>query len=173
VRPGTATPADLARTPLVAALPVRPGTYRLRAAAIEASGRAGVVDGDVHAALLDAPPVRLSGLLLGVPAGGSVTPRLLFTNEPVVVGYLEVSGAPENRTITVDLALAATETGPAIVSSRARMPVAGRASPLPAYGGIPIAALPPGEKAKFGLMREGKPIEVDITIGKRPRPPQP
>ncbi len=36
-----------------------------------------------------------------------------------------------------------------------------------------IAALPPGEKAKFGLMREGKPIAVEITIGKRPRPPQP
>jgi len=36
-----------------------------------------------------------------------------------------------------------------------------------------IAALPPGEKAKFGLIREGKPLEVEITIGKRPRPPQP
>lgn len=35
-----------------------------------------------------------------------------------------------------------------------------------------IAALPPGEKAKFGLLREGKPIEVEITIGKRPRPPR-
>ncbi len=33
-----------------------------------------------------------------------------------------------------------------------------------------IAALPPGEKAKFGLLREGKPIEVEITIGRRPRP---
>ncbi|MFN4148536.1 MAG: S1C family serine protease, partial [Rhodocyclaceae bacterium] len=35
-----------------------------------------------------------------------------------------------------------------------------------------IAALPPGEKAKFGLLREGRPLEVEITIGKRPRPPR-
>ena len=35
-----------------------------------------------------------------------------------------------------------------------------------------IAALPPGEKARFGLMREGKPLELEITIGRRPRPPQ-
>jgi serine protease DegQ len=33
-----------------------------------------------------------------------------------------------------------------------------------------IAALAPGEKSKFGLMREGKPLEVQITVGKRPRP---
>ncbi|MFN3883447.1 MAG: Do family serine endopeptidase [Rhodocyclaceae bacterium] len=35
-----------------------------------------------------------------------------------------------------------------------------------------IAALPPGEKAKFGLLREGRPIDIEITIGKRPRPPR-
>jgi Do/DeqQ family serine protease len=33
-----------------------------------------------------------------------------------------------------------------------------------------IAALAPGEKSRFGLMREGKPLEVQITVGKRPRP---
>jgi len=33
-----------------------------------------------------------------------------------------------------------------------------------------IAALAPGEQAKFGLMRAGKPLDVQITVGKRPRP---
>ncbi|MDP1654350.1 MAG: Do family serine endopeptidase [Rhodocyclaceae bacterium] len=33
-----------------------------------------------------------------------------------------------------------------------------------------IAALTPGENAKFGLSREGKPLEATISIGKRPRP---
>jgi Do/DeqQ family serine protease len=33
-----------------------------------------------------------------------------------------------------------------------------------------IAALTPGESAKFGLSREGKPLETTISIGKRPRP---
>ena len=33
-----------------------------------------------------------------------------------------------------------------------------------------IAALAPGDKAAFGLMREGKTLDVQITVGKRPRP---
>jgi len=35
-----------------------------------------------------------------------------------------------------------------------------------------IAALAPGEKAAFGLVRTGKPLEIQITVGKRPRPPR-
>ena len=33
-----------------------------------------------------------------------------------------------------------------------------------------IAALTPGEPARFGLSREGKPLELAVTIGKRPKP---
>ena len=33
-----------------------------------------------------------------------------------------------------------------------------------------IAALAPGESARFGLVRAGKPLAVMITVGKRPRP---
>jgi Do/DeqQ family serine protease len=33
-----------------------------------------------------------------------------------------------------------------------------------------IASLMPGEVARFGLSREGKPVEAAITVGKRPRP---
>ena len=32
-----------------------------------------------------------------------------------------------------------------------------------------IAALPPGSSAKVTLMREGKPVVVDVTVGRRPR----
>ena len=35
-----------------------------------------------------------------------------------------------------------------------------------------IAALAPGEKAAFGLIRAGKPVELQIVVGKRPRPPR-
>ncbi len=35
-----------------------------------------------------------------------------------------------------------------------------------------IAALAPGEKAAFGLVRAGKPLELQIVVGKRPRPPR-
>jgi serine protease DegQ len=33
-----------------------------------------------------------------------------------------------------------------------------------------IAGLAPGESAHFGLSREGKPLDVSVTIGKRPKP---
>ena len=35
-----------------------------------------------------------------------------------------------------------------------------------------IAALQPGSTARFGLRRDGREVAVDITIGKRPRPPK-
>jgi Do/DeqQ family serine protease len=35
-----------------------------------------------------------------------------------------------------------------------------------------IAALAPGDKAAFGLVRAGKPLELQIVVGKRPRPPR-
>ena len=35
-----------------------------------------------------------------------------------------------------------------------------------------IAALQPGTKAHFGLKREGRDVAVEVTIGKRPRPPK-
>jgi serine protease DegQ len=35
-----------------------------------------------------------------------------------------------------------------------------------------IAALQPGSTSRFGLKREGRDVSLDITIGKRPRPPK-
>jgi S1-C subfamily serine protease len=35
-----------------------------------------------------------------------------------------------------------------------------------------IAALEPGKSARFTLKREGRDVMVDVTIGKRPKPPR-
>ena len=35
-----------------------------------------------------------------------------------------------------------------------------------------IAALQPGSSSRFNLKRDGRDLAVDITIGKRPRPPK-
>jgi S1-C subfamily serine protease len=35
-----------------------------------------------------------------------------------------------------------------------------------------IAALEPGKTASFGLKREGRDVTVEVTIGKRPKPPK-
>jgi serine protease DegQ len=33
-----------------------------------------------------------------------------------------------------------------------------------------IADLPPGSSAKVKLVRDGKPVDIDIVVGKRPKP---
>jgi hypothetical protein len=35
-----------------------------------------------------------------------------------------------------------------------------------------IAALEPGKTARFDLKREGRDVGVEVTIGKRPKPPK-
>jgi S1-C subfamily serine protease len=35
-----------------------------------------------------------------------------------------------------------------------------------------IAALEPGKTARFELRRDGREVPVEVTIGKRPRPPK-
>ena len=142
----TAEPADLAHPPAMAALLVAPGAYRLRVAALDSSGRAGTADIDLRAELAPADPVRLSGLVLGVPANGSFAPKLQFGAEPSAVGYLEVYGAPRAATVTARLELAASGTAvpmatvPATVST-----TAGSDALRIAYGGFGITALPPGD----------------------------
>jgi serine protease DegQ len=33
-----------------------------------------------------------------------------------------------------------------------------------------IAELAPGSQAKVRLVRDGKPVDIDVTVGKRPKP---
>jgi hypothetical protein len=141
----TAEPADLARLPATAALMVAPGTYRLRVAAVDASGRAGTADTDVRAELAPADPVRLSGLVLGVPANGSFAPKLQFGADPAAVGYLEVYGASRTATVTARLELAASASATPMAAVPATVSVAGSDALRIAYAGFGITALPPGD----------------------------
>src|SRR5207247_1697200 len=112
----TAQAADLAKTPVMAAF-VRPaGTYRLRVASVDGSGRAGTVDDSVRAEITRADPVRLSGLVLGTAEAGSFGWKLQFGAEQAAVGLLEVYGAAK-ATVEVTLELAASEDGAAIATA--------------------------------------------------------
>ena len=35
-----------------------------------------------------------------------------------------------------------------------------------------IATLPPGTQTKLSLVRDRKPVDVDVTVGRRPKPAQ-
>jgi VWFA-related protein len=142
----TAESKHLAAGNLLGALVApRPGTYRVRVAATDAEGRSGSADYEVDAALANAGSLKVSSLVLGLSRGGSFLPRMQFSAEPVVLGYMDIYGRPEGQ-VAVTAEIARSVNGPAIGT-----PIPGAVKPvdgedrLIATVAVPIGALPPGD----------------------------
>jgi VWFA-related protein len=153
----SATSEELARRPIMGAMPVPPGSYRLRVAAIDATGRAGTVDYEVTGETARTGPLKLSSLILGLSRGG-FQPRLQFTNEPSAVGYLELYGSAPGAKVAATLEIAGSLNGPALATVPLAIDAAGP-NRYTARGTIPIGALPPGDyvvRAIVGL--DGHPM---------------
>jgi VWFA-related protein len=163
----SATAEEMARKPVVGAMPAPPASYRLRVAAVDSNGRSGTADYDVAAESSTSGPLTLSSIVLGLSREGSFAPRLQFTNEPVAIGYLEMFGAAAGVPVSASLEIASTLNGPAIV----RVPLAIESSGQNRYvakGALPIGGLPAGDyivRALVGL--EGHPMtRVTRTLRK-------
>jgi hypothetical protein len=137
----TARPEDLASVPLMAALPVVPDTYRVRVAAVDERGRAGLAEYRVET-LQGSGDVKLSGLVLGLSPAGQFTPTLLFVDQPSAVAYLEIYNARPNANVDVTFELATSRDGPASRKIPAQIS-AGRVQT--AIAQIPLANLPAGD----------------------------
>lgn len=147
-----ATSRDAAEIPLATALVVEPGTYRLRVAATDTTGRVGTADTEVTAALTPAGPLQLSALVLGLSRNGELTPRLQFSDEPSAIGSFELYGsAPEGLRVSAVLDVARSVDGPALASSRLALERAAD-DRLIATGAVPIGALPPGDYVVRGTI---------------------
>lgn len=146
------TARDAAEIPLASALLVEPGTYRLRVAATDTSGRFGTADTEVVAQLMPAGPLALSALVLGLSRDGELTPRLEFGSEPVAIGSFEVYGpATAGMRVSAVMEVARTVDGPPIVSSRLTLERAADER-LVATGAVPIGALPAGDYVVRGTI---------------------
>jgi len=164
----TATDDELKAVPMIAALAVAPGTYRLRIAATDAGGRGGSADYDVTAELLPAGSLTLSALVLGLSRGG-FRPMLLFGKEPVAIAYLELYGATANAPV-VTVELAASETGPAILTMPASISKTNDQARQFATAALPIGALPAGDYAvRATVSVDGKQARVMRTLRKQPQ----
>jgi hypothetical protein len=155
----TAQAADLTKRPVMAGLTAPPGTYRLRAAAVDASGRAGTTDYDLKAETLRADPLKLSALVLGSQQGTGFVPRLEFTTEPIAIGMLEIYGVPKGGSVTVDLDVVSSPEG-APIATAATTVNPGRAEDMRiAFGGFSIASLDPGDYLMRAIVSlDGKPV---------------
>jgi hypothetical protein len=139
----TARRSDLERVPMIAAVPVAPGTYRVRAAALDDAGRGGTAEYETSAALAGAGPVKMSALVLGVTGDAGLVPRLVFSTEPAATAYLEVYDAPPSAAVSVTVELASSLTGPAIASAAGKVS-AGRLGRM-VTASLPVAGLPAGD----------------------------
>ncbi len=153
----TAPPESLATMPLMFAIVVPPGKYRVRLAATDASGRSGTADVEMTADLTSAGALKLSSLLLGSDAGG-FKPLLQFKDEPSAMATFELYGKPPTQ-LPLKLELAATADGPALLQA----PPAGAGTKDPdrfiISGVFPIASLAPGDyvvRATVGTPESGE-----------------
>jgi VWFA-related protein len=109
----TIPPGELRAATLLAAIPVSPGPYRVRVAAIDDAARSGTADYEIDARLGELGPLRASGLALGTAVGGSLEARLEFVREPAAVAYLELYGPLGRRgATTVSVEIGETLDGP-------------------------------------------------------------
>jgi hypothetical protein len=141
----TATSAELAASPVLSAFSVPAGVYRLRVAAVDASGRAGTADVEVTAELVQAGSLRLSSLVVGLSRGGTLQPRLQFTTEPVALGYLDLYGGTPGAAVSAVLELATSLNGPAILTTPLTLEATNDPGRFSATGAIPLASLPAGD----------------------------
>ena len=166
----TADQESLARTPPMIAAVAKMGTYRMRIAATDAAGRAGAVDSTLDVSLTGDGPLTLSSLVLGVAEEGRFAGRMQFYEEPTAVAYLEIYGVPKGE-LSAELQLAGLEGGPPAVRGAMRITGEPADDQHVALGGIPIAALPPGDVVVRAVVSlDGVPVgAVTRTLRKAER----
>ena len=141
----SADKTELAPRPMIGALAANPGTYRLRVAAIDSTGRPGTVDYHFRAELESAGPLKLSTIALGV-LQPNFQPRLQFRGEGAAVAYFEIYGTPARASeLTVKVEIAPSGDGPALVASAARVQPTDDAAKRLAIAPLAIASLAPGD----------------------------
>ena len=143
---------DATERPLIGALSVPPGPYRVRAAAIDAAGRPGAAELEIDAGLTQVGELTLGSLLLSVSRGGVSSLQLEFGSELTARASFDIYGGTEGQRLSATLEISRTLDGPAM----ATVPLAlSRAddSRVVATGTVPLGALAPGDYVVRGIIR--------------------
>jgi hypothetical protein len=156
--------------PLLGAIGADAGAYRVRVAAVDAAGRAGVAEADVDVDVTRVGPLSLGSLMLGVSRDGSTSPQLEFRAEPTAIAYFDIYGGLEGLPVSVRLEIARTVDGPPAIAQPLVLTRANQ-SRVVASGTVPIGALPPGDYVVRGIVRleSGETGRVIRTLRKLPK----
>jgi VWFA-related protein len=141
---------------------VAPGTYTLKLAVVDRSGRRGSVDHEVKAAITGASGLELGDLLLGpVPAKGSPLRPGVDPRGPggTLIADLELYSpdAARLKSAAVTLEVAETSDGPTVLTAPSATTDAPEGGRRIAQGTIPLDLLPPGDyMARAVIAVDGK-----------------
>lgn len=145
------TAPDANESPLMGAMLVPPGQYRLRVAAVDKDGRAGAVDYPVDASLVAVGALRLGALVLGLSREGQLSPRLSFGDEPAALAAFDIYGSEGERPVRAVLEVAMSLDGPAVLSIPLTLSRLGTVRYM-AIGTVPLGALPAGDYVVRGAV---------------------
>lgn len=139
----TETREALTQRPFISGVLAPEGTYRLRWAASELSGRRGTVDVDVEARLTQAGSFRLSALMLGRLVSDTFVPVLQpAAGTTDVEWYAEVYGdLAADQTLTTRLDVATSATGAALSTTPGRVLTSPDLSRRAITGSVDVRAL--------------------------------
>ena len=143
----TETREALAQRPFISGVIAPEGTYRLRWAASELSGRRGTVDVEVEARFTQAGPFRLSALMVGQLAADTFVPVLQPQADTTdVEWYAEVYGdLAADQTLTTRLEVATSLTGTALSTTPGRVLTSPDPSRRAITGSVDVRALDAGD----------------------------
>jgi len=161
------TAKDAAEHPILGAMAVAPGSYRLRVAAIDRDGRQGVAEGSIQAGLTQVGALSLGSLMLGVSRSGTTVLQLQFSSEPTALASFDIYGGLAGLRLSATLEVSRTSDGPALVAVPLALTRVDE-SRVVATGVVPVGALPPGDYAVRGTIQleDGTTGRVSRTLRK-------
>ena len=161
---------DATERPLIGALSVPPGTYRVRAAAIDSAGRPGAAEADIDVGLTQVGGLSLGSLLLSVTHGGVSSLQLEFGSELSARASFDIYGGTEGQRLSATLEVSRTLDGPAMATVPLALTRADETRVV-ATGAVPLGALAPGDYVVRGIIRleDGTTGRVVRTLRKVPK----
>ena len=158
---------DATERPLLGAMMVPGGFYRVRAAAIDTTGRAGAAEAEIEVGLTEVGGLSLGSLLLGISRGGTTFLQLEFGSEPTARASFDIYGGTAGQRLTATLELSRDLDGPPITAVPLALTRADETRVI-ATGTVPLGALPPGDYVVRGIIRleDGTTGRVTRTLRK-------
>lgn len=141
----SARPEELNRSPVLGALTIAAGKYRLRVAAVSADGKPGTTDTDLDVRLTELGSLKAGEMLVGGNPS-SFAPKLEFTSQDAaLVGVFEIYGVTNETKLDVTFELAKDTTGPALGTTRGTVGNGPGPDARMVFGGFGLAPLEPGD----------------------------